>query len=905
MKPPPETLLTLSRAAFRHALLVATLILSLLMNFWFDRKASRLFHSSVQVHQFWTQKLKLYRDYEEALSELNAPGNDVFSSKSTTKERLKLEQGIRALQPIEQTILEESRQIQDQGLSERLVADLEQISQSKDRMIALTHALLDDFDQGRKDRAAERMAEMDRIYGEIRTGFQKFHRDVRSAQDIYFRERNFEADRHLTFSWILNLINFGLALLVTISSLRKFLGLARSEKELREKEIHLQNALEQVAFYKHAIDQFAIVATTDPRGKITFANEQFCRISGYSQAELIGSDHRILNSGQMPPGFFREMWKTISGGHAWRGEICNRAKDGREYWVDTTIVPTVDPKGQVTHYTAIRYEITDRKRMESEAMRSHEKLVEANRAALAAAKAKSEFLANMSHEIRTPMNGIVGMCSLLLSSAHDRDQVEKLHVIQHCGASLLHLINDILDFSKLEVNRVELEDESFDLHQNIREVVQLLSSIASQKSILLSAKISNETPQWVRGDVTRFRQVLTNLVSNAVKFTEIGSVTVRTQAKTTESGKHELQVSVEDTGIGIPLEKQSKLFVPFSQVDASTTRKYGGTGLGLAISRGLCERMGGRIWLDSTPGVGSTFSFSLTLNPSEESIRSSDPNPFSQLPEQLGSTMPLRILVAEDNRVNQLVIQGLLEKLGYTPQIVSNGVEALNQVIEQSYDLVLMDCHMPEMDGFAATEGILKLLAAAPDRPRIYAVTASTLREDVERCHASGMDGVIAKPITLQALVAALSSAHARRRQERGPSPGSSAIQAESEPAGNSTSVTFDLSAFEKNFRGTDSLAEETIAAFLAYLPELVSAMDHSVQASDFTRLEKSAYMLQGACENIYAQEARARAIELQRFARAFDSLGSRNALARLKDEIRKLQSTLSNYLAEIRRQAA
>lgn len=375
-------------------------------------------------------------------------------------------------------------------------------------------------------------------------------------------------------------------------------------------------------------------------------------------------------------------------------------------------------------------------------------------AAERATQAKAVFLANMSHEIRTPMNGIIGMTNLLLGSTTDPASLERLKIIQNCGDALLEIINDILDLSKLEADRVELELIPFSLHSTIQEIVELLNTRASEKGVKLSYCPGEEVPAYIIGDSLRFRQVLTNLVSNAVKFTENGKVQISSKSEKLAEGKWRIEFSVKDTGIGIPQHVRSRLFQSFSQVDPSTTRRFGGTGLGLAICKALCEKMGGEIWVESESGQGSTFSFTFLAGETNSAAFEKEIKTSSTFDPEMGKRHPLRILIAEDNRTNQLVAIGLLGKLGYQAEFVANGKEVLKRLEEQSYSLILMDCHMPEMDGFEATQCILDKYKSG--RPRIIALTASTMKEDIDRCYKSGMDGFISKPVTIPSLVKVL-----------------------------------------------------------------------------------------------------------------------------------------------------
>ncbi len=565
----------------------------------------------------------------------------------------------------------------------------------------------------------------------------------------------------------------------------------------------------------------------------------------------------------------KEIQRCIETGCDYSGEFRIIWPDNSVHTIRSFALYQSDSGRHPGHMIGTNWDITDQKNIEEELLRSNKNLeiasVRANELVIqaeAANAAKSAFLATISHEIRTPLNGIIGMASLLLDSELTGSQRQYAELLKNGGESLLAIINNILDFSKIEAHRMTVTQEPFNVRDLVISSISLLMPLAEGKKLRLTHNVSPEVPHLVSGDAARIRQVLLNLLGNALKFTEEGAVHISVEYETKGSENQQLRFSITDTGIGIAFEKRNLLFTPFTQLDSSSTRKHGGTGLGLAISRQLTELMGGTISYEPNQPSGSIFSFTVKVAPGTDlSIP-----PVADAQETENTVLRgRRILIAEDNTTNRIITQKMLEKAGCSTDIAHDGKEAFEARMQNTYDAILMDCQMPVMDGYEATRKIRAFEQAnkkhSSGRLPVIALTAHTSAEEHAKCLEAGMDAYLIKPVLpaelAQTLADLIDLAQGGRK-------------------------IFDRAALLERTGNDAALVRTVIRAFLAEIPAEITNMSEALRTQNYDGLSISAHKIKGASANVGCAALREAASELGKSVESRDPVAIRKCFESL-----------------------
>ncbi len=776
---------------------------------------------------------------------------------------------------------------------------------------------------------------------------------------------------------------------------------------------------QKIRLLQTAVEQSgSSIVITDKNGVIQYVNPAFTRITGFSAEEALGKNPRILKSGRHDKAFYQEMWQTIKSGRLWHGRVCNKNKKGEFFWEDTTIAPVQDEKGQLTHFIAIKNDVTrlveledklNQKVKELEGIMEHAgvgialirnrtfltvnetlakiinmpkeefpgkstrilfasdaeyeefakifypslmkgesvsyelerlmpngekrwfqitatainpgpleemntvwignditelkhlqlELEEQKIKAEEASRAKSAFLANMSHEIRTPLNGVIGMLSLLGATRLDEKQKEYIQVAHASAEALLFLINDILDISKIEAGKMEFDNVDFNLPDMLTEFSKSFALAAGKKGLKYEVHVAKNVPSVLRGDPGRLRQVLINLTGNALKFTERGKIELSVELVRDLGQEAIIKFSVRDTGIGIPKDKLDILFQKFSQVDISISRKFGGTGLGLAISKKIVELMDGQIGVESEEGKGSIFWFTVKLpkGKQSESFPEAAKKEDGQKVPARDIRLKGRVLVVEDNPVNQKVVMGFLKRLGVRAEAVNNGKEAVEVLEMIPYDLVLMDIQMPVMDGFSATRAIRSRDSRVLNRQiPIIAVTAHAFKEEVSKCIDAGMNDYLSKPIESQRLKEVLvkwlpvCSEDELARQDSDREKGVSSVQGMS-PDKTDLPI-FDKDDFLERTMNDLELGRQVLEMFLESGSQLLDSLEEAIKNENSQEVMRIAHSLKGSSGNVGAKR-------LSEFALLLERMSKEGNLSEIMERFHQLKKEFENFQQE------
>ncbi|MBI2271155.1 MAG: response regulator [Bacteroidetes bacterium] len=615
---------------------------------------------------------------------------------------------------------------------------------------------------------------------------------------------------------------------------------------------------------------------------IIYPNERFCKMTGHMREDLIGKNtlDAIFTGNKYKSKISLQNIKKMLGQEN-VFEIQMRKKGGEIMWALISEAPLYDIKQNIIGSIGIYLDITERKNYEQE-LRSAKELAENSK------KVKEQFLANMSHEIRTPMNAIIGMAKILEENNLNEEQKECITVINLSADNLLSIINDILDFSKIESGKITFEKHPFKLRKVIEGIIQTLHFTVNSKSIILNYSISDNVPPVIIGDIVRLRQILLNLCSNSIKFTEQGTVSIDVQLKEQRDNDYTLLFTVTDTGIGIPADKLPTIFESFVQASGDTTRKYGGTGLGLTITKQLIELQGGCISVKSKINEGSQFSFTITFTKGEE-----DQLELGENEKEFAFTglEGINVLLAEDNPMNQILAKKIFNKWNLKYDIAENGKIAIEKLAQTDYDIILMDMHMPEMDGYETVKYIRKQLSPPKSLIPIIAVTANAIIGEEEKCLATGMNDYISKPLNNKKLYQKM-----LKLLRKDPVSEPQQVTLELEPKINTESVKcVDLTYLKQIAEGSREFMIEMINSFIADTPKTLSDMDSAFAGKRWPELKIIAHTMKSSVDFMGIHSIREVVRNIEKFAE------KRTNLESLPDLIETTKFTCIKALEELK----
>ena len=635
--------------------------------------------------------------------------------------------------------------------------------------------------------------------------------------------------------------------------------------ELKEQEKTFKASKFKLDEFLKALDSVVIISRTDTLGNITYVNERFEEVSGYTKEELIGKSHNVVRDPNVPNEVFQEMWSEITKGNIWQGEFSNIAKDGSNYYVKSSIIPIHDENNKIIEYMAIREDVTS--------------LVRSRKKAEEAEAAQAMFLANMSHEIRTPMNGILGFTELLAKTKMDSVQEKYVNVISSSTKTLLDIVNDILDSSKITNNKISLEKIPMNPFVEFSTTYELLKSIAAEKSLNYTLEIDEAIAPCIYSDATRLRQIMINLLSNAIKFTpEYGNVKFCISLVEQKERQQRVHFSIQDSGIGIAKEKLEQIFKPFVQAEASTTRKFGGTGLGLSISADLLHVFESELHVSSAENEGSCFFFDLqfdTCNAQQSIIKKCTVDVVCQ-EEKDCDKLYLSVLVAEDYDVNRMLIESIFEKYkNITVEFACDGKEACQKAAQKSYDVIFMDINMPVMNGLEAAEYIRKELQSDV---AIVALTANAIKGDREKFIASGMNDYLSKPIDTAALEKILCKYSQPQKSE----------------------ISVDMPAVFKRINKKIGLNQEVslklLKLFLESLQELIPQLESAFAQEEQKQIYETSHKIKGAAGALYLDEIYEIMYAVEKSALAGDALQHADKVQYLYEYLRAFEKGVGQY---------